>query len=63
MGEAIANQPPLSNEEMISVEKLFASIDLQVIDKLFQMSVQLDSDSIVDFIEALCDLSRAEIST
>lgn len=27
------------------------------------MSVHLDSNSIVDFIEALCDLSRVEIST
>jgi brefeldin A-inhibited guanine nucleotide-exchange protein len=62
MGEDSNRLAPLSNEESASVEKLFASIDMGVVDKLFQSTIDLDSNSIVDFIEALCTLSRVEIT-
>lgn len=45
----------------MQIEKLFTSIDFNMVDKIFNLSINLDSNSILDFIKALCELSREEI--
>ena len=36
-------------------------IDYGLLDKIFYLSPNLDSDSILEFISALCELSKGEI--
>lgn len=39
----------------------FAIFDANVIDKIFNKSAQLDGESILDFIAALCEISKREL--
>lgn len=44
--------------EQCNAEYITNSIDYSLIDKIFNRSVQLDGESIIDFISCLCDLSE-----
>ncbi|CAD8150221.1 unnamed protein product [Paramecium octaurelia] len=50
-----------SQEDIISIERLFQQIQYDQIDKIFNSSINLDSNSILEFIRALCELSEEEI--
>lgn len=48
---------------MAIIERLFQQVDYNQIDKMFIQSTYLDSDSILDFIRALCELSKEDIKS
>ncbi|CAD8175946.1 unnamed protein product [Paramecium octaurelia] len=50
-----------NQEDIQNIERLFQSISYDQIDKIFNMSINLDSNSILEFIRALCELSKEEI--
>ncbi|CAK70017.1 unnamed protein product (macronuclear) [Paramecium tetraurelia] len=50
-----------NQEDIISIERLFQQIQYDQIDKIFNSSINLDSNSILEFIRALCELSKEEI--
>ncbi|CAD8168508.1 unnamed protein product [Paramecium pentaurelia] len=50
-----------NQEDIISIERLFQQIQYDQIDKIFNSSINLDSNSILEFISALCELSKEEI--
>jgi len=43
------------------IENLIAQIDPSIIDKIFDRSIFLDGESILDFIKCLCKLSEFSI--
>ncbi|CAK61467.1 unnamed protein product (macronuclear) [Paramecium tetraurelia] len=50
-----------NQEDIQNIERLFQLISYDQIDKIFNMSINLDSNSILEFIRALCELSKEEI--
>ncbi|CAD8080310.1 unnamed protein product [Paramecium sonneborni] len=50
-----------NQEDIINIERLFQQIQYEQIDKIFNSSIHLDSNSILEFISALCELSKEEI--
>ncbi|CAD8161380.1 unnamed protein product [Paramecium pentaurelia] len=50
-----------NQDDIINIERLFQQIQYDQIDKIFNSSINLDSNSILEFIRALCELSIEEI--
>mmetsp|Transcript_25861 Transcript_25861/g.43279 ORF Transcript_25861/g.43279 Transcript_25861/m.43279 type:complete len:1714 (+) Transcript_25861:76-5217(+) len=52
----------VSNVDHLNSQNILEEIDVQSIDRIFTNSANLSSDAIVEFVKALCAVSREEIS-